>query len=157
MSEPDYASRLLRLAAFLEKLPPEKFDYRCWVGRDWKGAQDLSCGTTGCAFGWAPTALPTLGLEIRRTPEEDSVHVVFHSDPEIDDTEDPLEVTLGAAARAFGLSGETEAEELFLPGEYCDWLDRANADSFYSPRASASATEVAAHLRAFAKHKWGRE
>lgn len=47
--------RLLVLAAFLRKLPRKRFDYGAWVGEGWRGAQDLSCGTTGCALGWAAT------------------------------------------------------------------------------------------------------
>lgn len=47
--------RLLKLADFLEKLSRKRFDYSCWVGEDWEGKQDLSCGTTACALGWATT------------------------------------------------------------------------------------------------------
>jgi len=50
-----HADRLLVLAAFLEKLPPDRFDFGQWVGADWKGSPDLSCGTTACALGWATT------------------------------------------------------------------------------------------------------
>jgi len=51
--------RLLKLAEFLEKLPRKRFNYRRWVGGDWGGAKDLSCGTNACALGWA-TTIPTL-------------------------------------------------------------------------------------------------
>ena len=47
--------RLERLAIFLRALPRKRFDYNRWVGRDWKGSQDLSCGTKACALGWAAT------------------------------------------------------------------------------------------------------
>src|ERR1700677_2224498 len=50
-----YARRLLKLADFLDKLPPKRFDYGAFVGNDWKGKSDLSCGTTACALGWATT------------------------------------------------------------------------------------------------------
>jgi len=53
---------LLELATFLEALPPERFDYGSWVGAKWKDAQDLSCGTTACALGWAAT-LPSCRQE----------------------------------------------------------------------------------------------
>ena len=58
--------RLLKLAAFLRTLPRKRFDYNRWVGRDWGGAPDLSCGTTGCALGWAATmpAFQRLGLRL---------------------------------------------------------------------------------------------
>ncbi len=60
--------RLLRLADFLEKLPPERFDYSMGVGEDWGGKQDLSCGTTACALGWAATMpeFRALGMRISR-------------------------------------------------------------------------------------------
>lgn len=65
--------RLLKLAAFLRKLPRKRFDYCTWTGDNWKGAQDLSCGTTACALGWAAT-MPTfrrlgLYLNVYGTPE----------------------------------------------------------------------------------------
>jgi hypothetical protein len=47
--------RLLKLAAFLRRLPRKRFDFGEWVGFDWKGSQNLSCGTTACALGWAAT------------------------------------------------------------------------------------------------------
>jgi hypothetical protein len=48
--------RLLRLAEFLEKeVPKDRFYYNHWVGHDWRGMDDLSCGTTACALGWAAT------------------------------------------------------------------------------------------------------
>jgi hypothetical protein len=49
---------LTELADFLDRLPEERFDYTRWVGRDWRGSPDLSCGTTACAIGWA-TTLPS--------------------------------------------------------------------------------------------------
>ena len=47
--------RLLKLAEFLRTVPVKRFDYTKWVGKDWKGSQNLSCGTTACALGWAVT------------------------------------------------------------------------------------------------------
>lgn len=63
---PVHAKRLLKLAAFLERLPKERFNFGVYVGQDWKGAQDLSCGTVACAMGWAATmpAFRRLGLHI---------------------------------------------------------------------------------------------
>lgn len=60
--------RLLKLAAFLRTLPRRRFDYTNWVGIDWKGAKDFSCGTTACALGWATTmpAFQRLGLRMGR-------------------------------------------------------------------------------------------
>lgn len=47
--------RLVKLAAFLEKLPRNRFDYSRFIGADWEGGQNLECGTTACALGWAAT------------------------------------------------------------------------------------------------------
>lgn len=47
--------RLLKLADFLDALPPARFDYGVWVRSDWQGSSDLSCGTAACALGWATT------------------------------------------------------------------------------------------------------
>lgn len=64
--------RLLKLADFLEKLPRKRFDYGTWVGEDWAGKQDLSCGTTACAVGWACTipAFRRAGLKLAKTSFE---------------------------------------------------------------------------------------
>lgn len=45
----------LRLRAILKKVPRKRFDMGHWVGSDWEGAPDLSCGTSACAAGWATT------------------------------------------------------------------------------------------------------
>jgi hypothetical protein len=44
-----------RLRKILAKVPRERFDMNRWVGADWKGAKNLSCGTSACAAGWATT------------------------------------------------------------------------------------------------------
>lgn len=61
-----------RLAKLVHKLqyevPEEQFDYNQWVGNDWGGRADLSCGTSACALGWA-TTIPSfrkLGLRLQR-------------------------------------------------------------------------------------------
>lgn len=94
--------RLLKLAAFLWKLPRKRFDYSVFVGGDWQGAQDLSCGTTACALGWACTmpAFRRLGLRLG------DFYPSLRSDPILN----PYEV----AAELFGLD-PYEAEELFAP------------------------------------------
>lgn len=58
--------RLLKLAQFLKTVPAERFNMGVWVGDDWKGDPDLSCGTSACALGWA-TVIPEfrrLGLRL---------------------------------------------------------------------------------------------
>lgn len=52
----------------MDKLPRKRFNFGAWVGKDWRGAPDLSCGTTACAIGWA-TTIPffrKLGLRLGR-------------------------------------------------------------------------------------------
>jgi hypothetical protein len=63
-----YRRRLLKLAAFLRTLPAKRFNFGHWVGEDWRGDDDLSCGTTACALGWATTipAFRRLGLRMER-------------------------------------------------------------------------------------------
>ncbi len=55
MKQSIFKFRMLYLAKFLRGLPPERFDYSSWVGDTWLKKQDLSCGTTACALGWAAT------------------------------------------------------------------------------------------------------
>lgn len=45
--------RMLKLADFLDNLPPKKFDFGSFRG---EGA--ASCGTIGCAIGWMPSVFP---------------------------------------------------------------------------------------------------
>lgn len=68
-----HARRLLKLADFLETVPPERLNMSSWVGRDWQGDQGLSCGTTACALGWAATMpeFRRLGLRLRAAPADD--------------------------------------------------------------------------------------
>src|SRR3990167_4454422 len=51
-----YRNRLLKLAAFLEKLPAEKFDISNWIT---KLGNKNGCGTVACAVGWCPKIFPT--------------------------------------------------------------------------------------------------
>ena len=64
-------ARLRRLAAHLFTIPGHRFDYAWWVGPDWQGKEDLSCGTTACALGWGTTMpeLRELGVRLfKRSP-----------------------------------------------------------------------------------------
>lgn len=104
-------ARLLKLAEFLRTVPRKRFDYRTWVGDDWKGAQDLSCGTTACALGWA-TTMPEfrrLGLRLFKSSYSNTGYVGM--DGEAEDTIDPS----GAAEQIFGLDS-TAVGYLFAPG-----------------------------------------
>lgn len=98
--------RLIKLAVFLEKLPPKRFDYGVWAGNNWKGKPDLSCGTTACALGWATTIpeFKKLGLRLRRDQYND-VEVVLG-------TRSAIRIDTEAAQRVFNLTA-TEASALF--------------------------------------------
>ena len=51
---------ILKLAKFLETLPQEKFhmlNYKLDKRGNILSVNEYSCGTIGCALGWAPTAL----------------------------------------------------------------------------------------------------
>jgi hypothetical protein len=129
--------RLLKLADFLEKLKPARFDYGEWVGKTWQGGLDLSCGTTACALGWA-AAMPEfrrLGLRlIAYDPEH----------PEGGGTVRDIETGAedqDAAVRVFGLDS-LGACELFLPGPGGDF-----------PKADATPKQVAKHIRRFVKDR----
>jgi hypothetical protein len=101
--------RLLALAAFLRTVPRKRFDYGRWVGSDWKGAQDLSCGTTACALGWAATMpqFRRLGLILRDGEKfGDGFYVGLKSDPQAYSGE--------AAMQVFGLD-DVEVDKIFFP------------------------------------------
>ena len=161
--EPIYIERLIHLANFLERLPPEKFDFGHWVDTTtYEGKEDFSCGTTGCALGWA-TTLPmfrALGLRLREVPRRISRQFVPAL---VDDVLDPEEgASFDAVGNAtnfiFGLTrGETEW--LFMPTgderddenetEPEDLLgdDDVGDDGRLSRRASSK--RVAQHIREF--------
>lgn len=141
-------SRLETLAAFLEALPPGRFDYGHWVGEDWKGKPDLSCGTTACAFGWT-TAIPAFreaGLHLAYNEDTDVKAILFSGQilPENDWAANTL--TFSNAARFFEVTDD-EAIFLFRPFEQHDDYD------WFSPLSSASASDVAWHIRKFVTTK----
>lgn len=127
-----YNNRLLKLADFLDTVPPARFDYTVWVGEDWKGAASLSCGTTACALGWATTmpAFRRLGLHLAkdRLP---SVNGDESGDPE------------AAAEEIFGLDNE-EFIFLFTPA---DPIDDGYDESDATPQ------QVAAKIRQFVERR----
>lgn len=151
--------RLLLLADFLAKLPPERFDYEVWVGRDWKGAKDLHCGTTACALGWA-TAVPelqALGLKLIHNYSL-APHGGWVVNPKLG-VKGPLysgdDPSFRAAEVTFGLDPE---ESIYLfspdnepPAEY--WFN--GPDGFHSlpdgPPGTAKPLAVAKHIRRYVR------
>lgn len=117
--------RLLILADFLEKLPRKRFDLSSWVGNEWEGKADLSCGTSACAMGWA-TTIPQfrkLGLRLSKYGLPYFGKGYYQTSG------------MHAAADLFGIS-DNEAYYLFMPYEE----DIA---------ANATPKQVAKHIRKF--------
>lgn len=137
--------RLLVLAEFLEKLPGERFDYSVWVGVDWQGKSDLSCGTSACALGWAATIpeFQHLGLRLARERGDTGAGFVCLGEPRKDMA--LYSQSMRAARELFNVT-TLEAEYLFHP----DHGDPNGSDEF-SPPEDATASEVAAHIRRFVK------
>lgn len=132
-------ARLLKLADFLETLPRKRFDYDTWVGNDWKGAPDLSCGTTACALGWA-TTMPELraeGLHLSGTPTYGWV------------THEPTGATgEDAAMEVFGLDYD---EAVYL---FCPLSDHPNPTvKRDAPAEMATPKQVAKHIRRYVKER----
>jgi hypothetical protein len=144
-----YKRRLLKLAAFLEKLPRERFDFSLWVGRDWGGAQDLSCGTTACAMGFG---VAMFGKQCRvrlvrvNAPLGDNGcwPVCQWRRPNHNKT---MAQSAEAGARIFGVT-ELEFIRLFtsLP------VARPTYERLPS---NATAKQVAKHIRTFVAEKYG--
>lgn len=134
--------RLLATARFIRSLPPKRFYFGMWVGEDWKGAQDLSCGTTACVMGWTPQVpeLKHLGLCIL----EDKKNIVGIGFPGEENELTPYGSTLRTACKVFGVT-YTQAHYLFLPDSR--GVNRELSDE--SPDEDASAEEVAAHIERF--------
>lgn len=125
--------RLLHLANKLDRLPAQRFYYGKWVGDGWQGRPDLSCGTTGCALGWAAT-VRSWGLRLRRYG---SGAYVGLKGREYSPIYSPNTTSLNSAEVAFGITHD-EAYRLFIPGLDADALG-----------PDATAGMVAAHIRRF--------
>lgn len=134
--------RLLRLASLLEKLPRKRFNYGNWVGSDWKGANNLSCGTTACALGWA-TTVRGWNLTLRRNRYYGTY--VGIGTRRLNGT-DPMIASFVAGATAFGLTYE-ESAYLFAPGSESPYegLPQSPGGGF----REATPKQVARHIRQF--------
>ena len=107
-------ARLVKLAEFLKTVPEDRFDMSTWVwlrGRLPKHIDEReSCGTGGCALGWA-TAIP----EFRKaTGIRIAGHRIFDY-PEVRDRYGGVGVEAGA--RLFGIHLDA-AEWLFSGGPH---------------------------------------
>ena len=124
--------RLLKLADFLEQLPPQKFDFGVIVTEGAKPmlealkAREESCGTVACAIGWMPAVFPRL-TKWKRSRSGLGLVVGLKDTSKYRNFE--------VAERFFGISKD-DARYLFNPG-----------DSVLS--YDASAKQVAKHIRSF--------
>lgn len=66
-----FRDRIATLRDYLrDEVKDARFNLATWVGCEsapWRGMQDLSCGTTACAMGWAATipSFQALGLHLK--------------------------------------------------------------------------------------------
>jgi len=145
--------RLLILANFLEtRVPRRRFDYSTIVGLDWKGMGDLSCGTVGCALGWAAVCpeLKEAGMQLPLLGKKDEYGHVL-----VDGT-----AVFAIAREVFDLNDD-ESQYLFQPGwrsEDYAWDVSDDGNEFITSGASndlgwsADQLEVAAHIRHFVEN-----
>lgn len=134
----------------LDSLPEHRFDYGLWVGPNWGGAQDLSCGTTACALGWAATIpeLQKAGLCLRLS-KTDGAERQFGYVGLVGQRQALSYETNGAsvvAAESVFELDEDEVKYLFMP---CNAPHDDDGDSCERPHDGATPKEVAAHIRAF--------
>jgi hypothetical protein len=107
ISRKEARKRLLMIARKTEQVPAHRFNFEFYVGNDWLGDPNLSCGTQGCAVGWGTTIpyLRKLGLHLVKNPY-DGIFVAAANITEMDNNQ--------SAARFFGLSIR-EYEYVFVP------------------------------------------
>lgn len=146
-NEKVYRKRLLKLAEKLESLPKKRFYYGDWVGEDWRGKKDLSCGTTACALGWA-TTIPSLRREGLRLFKHDYSNggYVGLIDKKGKETGDEID----AGKKVFGLNS-MEVGLLFYPGSTA----LINGHEMESPDEDATPKQVAKFIRKFVEYRYG--
>ena len=145
---------LLKLADLLEKLPAKRFDYSRWVGRDWAGASDLSCGTVACALGWATTmpALRRRGLRLSEWHNVILVPTAMNGLNKAQIVEEDLDDAFTVGAYAFDLT-LNESTYLFAPERVGLWDEKRKERLPYSPPGNAKPKTVAKHIRRFVAWK----
>ena len=121
--------RLLRLAEFLDSLPPEKFDLAYW------GDQSSPCGTVACACGWA-CLLPEFQAE--------GLKVNIY-------TEDEKRYATGTFAPVYGSNRGVEAMMEFFDISSDDFDDLFLDDSYpeYDRGGKTPPSDVAERIRHF--------
>jgi hypothetical protein len=140
---------LLILADYLYKVRRNRFYFATWVGADWKGDKDLSCGTTACALGHA-TMIPKfrkMGLRLfkgRGIWSGQVVGVALGRRLPCTCYSDAADISFRAAMRLFGLTPE-QALFLFAPEQDLAGFKKP------SPGTNATPKQVARHIRNFVK------
>lgn len=144
------AHRLELVAKKLDENPP--FDFTIWIGQTWKGAEDLSCGATACALGWAATipelyeaGLRIAGVPMRRYADADvgaCGYITYVGSETLPSA--AWSSSIAAACAVFDLTVQ-EAEFLFQPG----------SREYGMMTCTATAAQVAAHIRAFIQRGGG--
>lgn len=150
----EHERRLLLIADKLDvvaTMPPARFNFARWVGHDWKGLPDLSCGTSACALGHASTIpeLQALGLGLIADRRSSGHVCVFGKEGNFDDD-------LKNVADLFGLTRK-EFDFLFIPFSHQGDSALEEQENVYGrigPGPNATAKEVADHIRAFVQHKY---
>jgi len=140
--------RLRTLAKYLYQLPPNRFYYGRWVGADWKGAPDLSCGTTACAFGHAMTMPEFTKLRPGYSLVGEQQLIIGGLDrwrPYFCVGGNHSMKPFYAGQKLFGLS-HANFEFLFMPNAGLGGVKRT------SPSGGATAKQVADHIRWFIRH-----
>ena len=147
-----YMDRLLKLAAFLDKMKPSKFDYST--------IYDTNCKTTGCAMGWCPVVFPgsfqygEVPFEKNTKYDEDNKEVevlgygvCLKSKP----VKTPgFRTSILSAQKFFGLTKD-ESHALFASFNE-DW-DVKKLPGLKVLGLNATAKQVASHIRNFVKLK----
>lgn len=145
-----YAKRLLKLADFLQQLPPQKFDFRSFTMRGDKPmlealkARRSSCGTTACAVGWMPAVFPRAVCWIGVDRPGYTLNVAMRNGARRRDAfwgTCKRVTNFDVAQRFFRLTYD-ETQTLFNPEE--------NEDSL---SADATAKQVATHIKRFVRAK----
>lgn len=140
--------RLGKLATQLFTVKPARFDFVRWVGDDWRGAPDLSCGTTGCAVGHATTipAFQKAGLRLSYSPIGKNHYPCFNGLSHFE-----------AVKSFFGIS-HSQALYLFHPAGVPDAITAPEArglPGFSGLGRDATPKKVARRIREFIK--WRRQ
>ncbi len=91
--------RLLALANFLDDLPSDRFHMPAWVSLD---ATEHSCGTAGCACGWAATLFQKEGFILRSESYRGTL--IFY--PALNDGKEKVQVPERIFAEFFGITRE---------------------------------------------------